>query len=342
MANLNELMTAILLGKMTDIVTLPGSPVYLRVPNLNRAVWGQGFVSETNAGEIGRGHEFPTSEFKSHIDNGLHQHSCYLSAEMMAHVMAFGLGNVVKTGTTPNFTYTCVPLMPATDARTELPYFAFAQQMRPGASSVLDQLYLGCVYEDWRLAVNKSPGRQSATLTASMRNSGKVTEPSAVTIPAEVAMREMRSNLLTTLTINGVDYLASKGFERCEASWSNNIRQGFYPGAGLQDGFQIQGRLEVGDRVPTFMFVARFENGSSELTKVKALTTGSVTMTFTFDSNNSVALTWPSMSFAAASIGEEGGVVTVQVTGNPKYDVTNGIFSAVVKVSGAGYAGICQ
>ena len=162
MANLSELITCIELNKQTDIATMPGSPAYLRVPNLNRNVWGQGPVVDTNAGEIGKGHEFITSKFPSHYENGIHQLQYYLNAELAAWALSFGLGNVVKSGTTPNWVYTCTPLMPATDARTELPYFAHVQQIRPGGSSVLDQLFVGCAIEGWRIGWNKGPGRQSA------------------------------------------------------------------------------------------------------------------------------------------------------------------------------------
>ncbi|MEI9971033.1 MAG: hypothetical protein WDO73_02715 [Ignavibacteriota bacterium] len=37
----------------------------------------------------------------------------------------------------------------------------------------------------------------------------------------------------------------------------NVIRPGFFPGSGTQDGYQLQGRGEIGDRVPSFVYVAR-------------------------------------------------------------------------------------
>jgi hypothetical protein len=75
------------------------------------------------------------------------------------------------------------------------------------------------------------------------------------------------------------------------------------------------------------------------LTKLKAQTTGTAVMTLTFDSNNSLAITWQKVSFATAEIGETNDFVTVVVDCTPEYDATNGVISAVAK---CGVDGICQ
>jgi hypothetical protein len=57
--------------------------------------------------------------------------------------------------------------------------------------------------------------------------------------------------MISALTFNGINYLSggsAKQFVSMDASWENNFRPGFFPGSGAQDGYQIQGRFEWGDR----------------------------------------------------------------------------------------------
>lgn len=119
---------------------------------------------------------------------------------------------------------------------------------------------------------------------------------------------------------------------------------GFYPGSGFQtpgDGVSgaVRGRLEFGNRQGMLKFVARFENGSTELTKLKSQTTGTAVIGLSYDANNSLDITWQKVSFATAELGETDGIVTVAVDCLPKWDASNGIVSAVAK---CGVVGICQ
>jgi len=73
--------------------------------------------------------------------------------------------------------------------------------------------------------------------------------------------------MISTLTFNGINYLtggSAKQFVSMEASWENNFRPGFFPGSGAQDGYQIQGRFEWGDRAFAVQFVVRVQAGSTE------------------------------------------------------------------------------
>ena len=142
-----------------------------------------------------------------------------------------------------------------------------------------------------------------------------------------------------TLTINGVDYVASKNFVSLDMGWDNNFRPGFFPGVTLQDGYATQGRFEIGDRMATFNYVARYQHGSTELATLLALTTGTAVVGLTYGSNDTFTGTWQQMAFKVVEIGDADGIVTVSVTGEPMYNSTNGIFSAVI-LSTTGH--ICQ
>jgi hypothetical protein len=335
MANLNELLIGLGYAVQPDIHTAPTTPAFFRLPNLNKKPWAQKIVNEDDAAEIGKGHEFPTQQFRSHYDNGVYTVERPASSEMLAHAFGFGLGKCVYA----SGAYTCTPIIPATNpTQLELPYFQFAQQIRPGGSSVLDLVYTGCAVKSVKLSVKAGPGRMSATITEELVNSGFYTAPSGITIPGAATWHEMQSDSLT-LTINGVDYISEKSFESLDLTWDNNFRPGFFPqgGAGMVDGYATQGRLEIGDRVCGFTFVARYAHGSTELASAIGLTTGVATIGLSNGTADTFTGTFPKLSFKVAEIADANGIVTVQVTASPLYDDTaTNPFSAVVKSSTAG------
>jgi hypothetical protein len=341
---LQELLIGFGKGKQTDIATANLVANVWQLKKLNAQLANPKLNTENDAEEYGKGHEFPTQTFKTSWDvSGTLEK--YLSAEIAAWAMAFGLGKVVKSGTTPNFTYTCTPLFPASGDAAELPYFSFIEQIRPGADVVLDRMAVGCAVEGWTITIGSGPGRANSKITVEFVGSGKLTEPSGITLPAATLEKLLPSASLA-LSINGTDYVTNKNIVSLETSWKNNIRldAGFFPGSGFQTAGDattgaIRGRLELGNRQGGLKFTARFENTSTELTKLKAQTTGTATITLTFDANNSLALTWQKVAFATAEVGETDQVVTVAVEATPLYDSTNGIISAVAK---CGVDGICQ
>ena len=107
--------------------------------------------------------------------------------------------------------------------------------------------------------------------------------------------------------------MTNKNIVSLETGWKNNIRMdaGFFPGSGFQtagDGSTgaIRGRLEFGNRVGNLKFVARFENGSTEYTKLKAQTTGTAVVTLAYDVSNSLQLTWQKVAYSVVEIAETG------------------------------------
>ena len=322
--------------KQTDISTANTAVQMWQLRKINATMANPKLNTENDAEEFGKGHEFATQSFKTSWDvNGTLEK--YLGAEIAAWAMAFGLGKVVKSGTNPNFTYTCTPLIPSAGDAAELPYFSFVEQIRPGAGVVVDRMAVGCVVEGWTISIGSGPGRANSKITVEFVGSGKYVEPSGITMPAATAEKLLPSASLA-LTINGVNYVSNKNIISLETSWKNNIRLdgGFYPGSGFQatgDGASgaIRGRLEFGNRQGALRFVARFENGSTELTKLKNQTTGTAVLSLSYDTNNSLEITWQKVSFASAEVGETDGIVTVAVDCLPMWDATNGIVSAVAK-----------
>lgn len=333
---LQEVLIGFGRGKQTDIATANLVANIWQLKKLNAQLANPKLNVENDADEYGKGHEFPTATFKTAYDVGGTIEK-YLSAEIAAWAMCFGLGKVVKSGSTPNFVYTCTPLIPASGDAAELPYFSFIEQIRPGAGVVIDRMAVGCSVESWTITIGSGPGRANSKISIEFAGSGKMTEPSGITLPAAIAEKLLPSASLA-LSINGVDYVTNKNIVSLEASWKNNIRmdQGFYPGSGFQTAGDatsgaIRGRMEFGNRQGSLKFTARFDSASTELTKLKAQTTGTAVITLTFDTNNSLQITWQKVVFATAEVGETDQLVTVAVEATPLYDSTNGIVTAVAK-----------
>ena len=128
---LQEVQICFGFGKQTDIATANLVAAMWRLKKLNAQLANPKLNTENDAEEYGKGHEFATTTFKTSWDTGGTLEK-YLSAEMAAWAMGFGLGKVVKSGSAGNWIYTCTPLIPANGDATELPYFSFVEQIRPG------------------------------------------------------------------------------------------------------------------------------------------------------------------------------------------------------------------
>jgi hypothetical protein len=333
MANVQELLNCWSFKKQADIVTPQLVAGMWRETNLNAKPWAKIPVNEDDAAEAGKGHEFPTQEFKSHYAMPAFEISKYLSSEFAAWVLSFSLGNVVLSGAGP-YTYVITPALGATNTTgLELPYFSFVQQIRPGGSSVLDEMLVGCAVKSWKLAVKNSPGRAGAMLSAECVATGQYTAPSVITVPAATALSELNASTITVLTINGINYLSgasAKNFVSLDASWDNNFRGGFFPGSGTQDGYQIQGRFEWGDRVFAMQLVVRAATGSAEYAALIALTTGTATITMTTGATSSVSIVAQKMGFKVAELGTTDGIVTLAITADMLYHPTNGLVTATI------------
>jgi hypothetical protein len=359
MANINELIEGFSFGQQQAIVG--GSPVpaianpqiaanIWRQTNLNTKPWAKMPINEDDKAEIGKGHEFATQLFKSHYQNPDFEISKYCSSQFIAWVMAFSLGNTTLSGSAP-YTYTTTPAL-GSAARTlggvsgvqslELPYFTHVQQIRPGGSAILDEAKIGCAVRSWKLSIKNSPGRASAMISATCACTGQYVAPSTITLPAATLLNEFNAGTITALSFNGVNYMSgasASNFVSLDASWDNNFRPGYFPGSGNQDGYQIQGRLEFGDRTFSVQYVVRVAAGSPEYGDLIALTTGTSTVTFLRDSNNSFTMLIQKMAFQTAELSNTDGIVTLQITGSQLYDPINGL---VTMTTVTPQNGICQ
>ncbi|HOQ47923.1 MAG TPA: hypothetical protein PK157_21620 [Bryobacteraceae bacterium] len=336
-ANIRETKIGFGYKKQTDLATANAVGDIWSLTKTNAALTTVTLNTENDAAELGKGHEFATQTFKSHWDvSGSIEK--YLSSEIAAWAFVFGLGGRVKSGTPPTITYTCTPQDPVTGG-IELPAFSFIEAIRQGASAVLDRMAVGCVVEEFRITLGSGPGRANSRITVNFAGSGKLVEPSGITLPAGTA-EHLLPGASAQVVINGVDYVTSRNLVSLELGFKNNLRldSGFYPGSGIQDGAAIRGRLEFGDREASLKFVARFEHGSTELTKLRNQTTGTAVVSLQGDlisgsDYHSLEVTFHKVAFRTAVVGDTDGIVTVEVECHPLWDATNGLLTAVAKCS---------
>jgi len=322
--------------KQADIATANLLAGIWRLSKLN--AWAQRKLNvESDADELGKGHEFQTASYKTSWDcTGAIEK--YLSSEIAAWAFAFGLGKVVES---PAGTYTCAPLAPVTDGR-ELPYFSFLQAVRQGASPVEDEMMVGCAVNDFNIAVGYGPGRANSKITINFVGSGKLVQPSAITLPAATPEHLLPSASLAFALI-GIDYVAFKRAVSLEFGWNNNIMTdfGFFPGSGFQDAGDgvsgaIRGRLLCGNRVPHLRYVALVEYGSTEWTKLKGATTGTAVITLTNSATETFTATFQQVKIMVADHADAEGFVAVSVETAPEYHSSNAVLSVVAKTAVTG------
>lgn len=318
----------------SDIAT--PSQSFIRFRQLNAELAPTGFLTENDAAEIGKGNEFISSTGVYPVSyNPLARVDKYSSAEFMTWAFAFALGGVTEaTGT-----YTLVPIDPCADG-LELPYFTVVEQVCESGGEALDNAFIGCAVEDVTYEFNYGPGRQSGRVTMNWVGSGKIATPSAVVVPAATTEHYMLSASMQ-LTINGTDYVGAKTILSGSIGWKNNllVGPGFFPGSGIQNGAAIRGRLEMGPRASTFTFTARLLKNSLEYAKLIAATTGTATLTVSFDATHTMTFTYPCIQYETVVNGEQDGIVSVTVTVATKSDPTLGVLTIT---SQCGITGIAQ
>ena len=210
-ANIRETRIGFGYKKQVDLATPNVSGDLWSLTKTNAALSTVTLHTENDAAELGKGHEFATQTFKSHWDvSGSIEK--YLSSEIAAWAFVFGLGGRVKSGTAPVITYTCTPQDPVTGG-IELPAFSFIEAIRQGANAVLDRMAVGGVVEDFTITLGSGPGRAKSRITVNFAASGKLVEPSGITLPAgatehPLAGERIRPTIWPTPVLNEGDDLA--------------------------------------------------------------------------------------------------------------------------------------
>lgn len=333
-ANIREQRLCIGFHKQAALLTPLVAADCWSLTKTNPAPFNVDLRSESDALWIGKDDEFATTNYLTNWDvTGAIEG--FLSSEWAAMLAAFGLGKTVKTAAGDGWLYTCTPLPPVTE-EIEMPSTTIVEAIRQGASAVLDRALVGCCLEEFGFTFNSGPGLQNARFTSSWVGSGKQVSPSTITVPAVTAQHLLKGYSLAA-TIIGTDYVTAKTVQSIEFRWRNNLRldTGFYPGSGEVDGAQVRGRMEHGDRDFTTSFVARFANGSTELSNMLAQTEGTAIISIEGDAISSgvdhkMVITEQRVRIRSAVIGDSDGIVTVAVDLLPMTHSSNGLLKIEV------------
>lgn len=334
-----EVLYGLGFGKQTDIGTANLAAAMWSLKKLNASLLTDQPTVKDNRDEYGKGHEYAT---QTYLEGFTQSQSVeyYLSSEKAAWLFAMGLGKVSMTGSSAPYTYTCTPLNPANGDSSEPPYFTWCEQARPGSNVVIDRAVPGMAIEEFNLTFQAGPGIDASKHTASFIGSGRMTEPSAITLPSVLAEHLLPANTLA-FTVNSVDYVATKKWRTLTFGWKNNLALQYDAGSGFRTSGDptsgvLASRILLGSRVPTMSFTALYQNGSAEYAALRGQGTSTATFSLTRDSENSLTVTLQKVSFATTVLEQAGEFIVARVDLLPQYDATNGLISAVIKTGVTG------
>jgi hypothetical protein len=330
--SVNIRQTAFALGmvEQADLVTENSGAEFFRPTKVNQQLAEAKPNTESNAQDLGKDDEFATQVFLVSKDSGF-QLECFTTSEMAAFAFAFGLGNSAATSPDPPAVrHTAVPQSSGIDLRS----FSYVEKL-PADGTYLDRLLRGCVVAGWTLQLNSGVGRQNSKLIIDVVGTGSEERPSGVTLPAPTTLHGLNAGS-ATITINGTNYITAKAIISLECGFRNNVRldSGFFPGSGTEDGFNIRGRMEHGDREAFLRFVARLRTSSDEFTKLFAQTEGTAVITLTGAAIASsvnphdLSITFHRVTFASAVVDQADGIATVSVECGVLKHASNGLMTA--------------
>jgi hypothetical protein len=315
-ANIQETKIAFGFKPQAAVPTINALTEMWSLTKINPALSVISPVNETNAADIGKGNEFPSQVFPSHIDASVALEK-YVSSEFMAWLFCFSTGLATKAPAGTGFTYDATPNDPAVNC-INLPCFTWDEQIRPSPNSVIDRALIGCVVGEWTLTMSSGPGRANCRVACTLPGSGSAQQPGLSPLPAVTAEHFLNA-AGATITINGIDYVLSQSFISLEFRWNNNVRldTGIFPGSGTQNSYAVRGRMEYGIREMTLNFVARAQKGSQEYTNLLNQTEGPASFGVkgaAIDASNfhSFNINMPRTRMNTVVNGDDNNIVTVQ------------------------------
>ena len=322
-ANSRETKIGVGFVAQTDLVTPNTADQIWSFTITNTAPFTTTPATEDDAGDIGKGDEFPTQIFPVSMDvTGRIEK--ILSSQAAAWAFGFGLGKSTATAAGTGMRYDCVPTDPAV-ACIDLPPFTAVEQIRPGATPFTDNAYVGCVITGFTLTLESGPGRNNARLAVDIASTGKIVTPSAIVLPA-VTQENFLNASSAAINVNGIDYVLAKTFISAEITWQVNARldTGYYPGSGVDaNGYALRGRMEYSNRVAGMTFVARAQQGSPEYNMLMSRTEGQTSVSLSGATigagpeKHSVNIVFQRSVISAVQNGDADGLVTISCTVKP-------------------------
>ena len=246
------------------------------------------YNTEDDANESGKDHEFPENDYK--VDKGSeHSLEYYASAELAAWIFDKALGKTAVVGASAPYTYTSTPMNRELDG-CELKYFSVLQKVQSG----LDQLLRGCSVAGFTLNIESGQGRATSMFTVQLMGSGRLTQPSTLSLPSTKVVPSYLPSASLALTANGVNYVTAKRINSISLSWQNGGFMRHYPGSGVEDGYGVVGSIEyTPSRGLQLQMDVDFDGTEHEIDKVRDQDEGSVVIGLTKSASEKTEITVP-------------------------------------------------
>lgn len=306
------------------------------------------FNAEDDSEDFGKADDWAQTVFPTSIDMPW-SWPYFLTSQNFAQVAAFGCGKSVKTSPGAGaFQYVCTPIDGVGDGTIELPSTTVVAGIRQGGvGEILDLAAVGMVCNSYTVRLQTGAGRQNSAIESQWVGCGKFVDNSGLTIPAAFNETRLGAGATTSLSINGVNYIANARFVDMTFTLENNIdtNSGFYPGSGSQSGYDIRGRLRIGKRNVSLAWQVELEAGSPELAALLAGTEGTIDIVvegpiITGAIKHSARIQGHRTRHRAFSMAEAGGYVTARVETSFLKHASNGVFTltAITNKDGIGEA----
>jgi hypothetical protein len=336
-ANTQETLIGLSYKKQAAIGTgVSSTGDFWRLAKTNQALATVDPTTESDAADIGKGDEFARNLFPL-VQNTSVPVEGYLTSQKLALFTNFALGKTTKTTPAAGaYLYTSIMSNPVVDG-IEPPLITYVEQIRPGGSAVLDQALLDMAINSMSIKMASGAGRQNATISAELVGSGRVTDPSSITLPSALTENSLNVGGFG-ITVNGVNYVSERSFVDCDFGVNKNIdlEAGLYPGSGTTSaGFQVRGRMEHGIRSLSFRFKVRFSNGSTEKASLLAQTIGTVVLSWqgsliTGSTYHGGTITLHKTIISSAVVQDSGGKVVIECQVTPIVHPSNGLVTAAI------------
>lgn len=314
------------LRDQADYETINGGSDILWLETMSREPGLVEHRNSDNSQMTGKGSEFPSQVYKESASYS-QEFEFIASAELMSWLFAMSLGSVAKTGTSPNFTYTCIPAVRGTDPCEMKPFTVVQKDTR--SPNLLDQAMIGCAIAGWSLSVQSGPERANCRVRVRVVGTGRETRPSGIalgtfTVPTDLLAASLELSALS------VDYVATKRINSLELSWENSALARFYPGSGVQNGFGVAGAVEMTPgRAYSLSMNVDFKDMASELNKIRDGDEGTVTIELESTATRKATITLHRARFTGASFSEGDRGVNLDVQATGLLHPSNGLLTAV-------------
>lgn len=273
----------------------------------------------TDEDEVGKGHEYPTSQEIELWDTKL-KRSFYLTTDMAGWIIAFGLGAIssAQQAATTAYEHTGTPMSPA--ASLQLPVTSVVEQQTSGIKQLIRDLLIN------DFAISGEIGKR-LMLETNLVGSGYV-EDSTLSMPSLSAGSFLRMRGLTfQIGPSGSEVDESARVKKFEFKWENNpdLEDGYYPGSGL-----YRGRCELGSpRKASLNFTLLMDQNTTHKDHLEnndylaaIITAQGALIESTYYHN--LTITLPRLAYTALPIGVEGNKLAYNVECNVFYDATSG------------------